>query len=113
LVWAALVGGTVWADAKDQAAWVALGANGKLAYRALPTGDRIVDFSYAGYRGGGVPLPKVAVARTLTPSGADDAVAIQKALDEVSALPLGKDGFRGAVLHSRARFGAEPAAGIH
>ena len=98
LVGSALVGGAVWANAKDQAAWVALGANGKLAYRALPAGDRIVDFSYAGYRGGGVPLPKVAVARTLSPSGADDAATIQKALDDVSALPVGKDGFRGAVL---------------
>ncbi len=65
--------------------WVALDASGKLVYRTLPRGDRIIDFSYAGYRGGGVPLPTVPVARTVAPSGADDSAAIQQAIDKVSA----------------------------
>jgi hypothetical protein len=48
--------------------------------------------------GGGVAIPRVAVKRTVKPSGgADDTQAIQAAIDEVSALPL-KGGFRGAVL---------------
>jgi hypothetical protein len=78
-------------------AWVSVDASGKLVYRTLPKGDRIVDFSYAGYMGGGVVLPKVPVVKALTPSGADDTAAIQRALDEVAALPL-KEGLRGAVL---------------
>lgn len=90
-------GGGAAGAAKDQP-WVALNAAGKLVYRTLPEGDHIVDFSYAGYGGGGVPLPRVAVARTLTPSGGDDSAAVQEAIDAVSALPVGKDGFRGAVL---------------
>jgi hypothetical protein len=56
----------------------------------------IPDFSSAGYKGGGVALPHVPAKGTVTPSGADDTDAIQKAIDEVSALPLA-DGFRGAV----------------
>jgi len=77
--------------------WVSIGPTGKLVYRTLPHGDRILDFSYAGYMGGGVALPHVPGALTLAPSGGDDTTAIQHAIDEVSALPL-KDGFRGAVL---------------
>lgn len=78
--------------------WVSLDSSGKLVYRSLTRGDRILDFSYAGYMGGGVPLPsRIPAVRTVAPSGADDTAAIQRAVDEVSALPL-KDGFRGAVL---------------
>jgi hypothetical protein len=79
-----------------QSDWVHPGPDGKLVYKTTPAGDRIMDFSYAGYRGGGVKLPDVAVQRTLEPSGEDDTARIQAALDAVAALPL-KDGFRGAV----------------
>lgn len=85
------------ARAANEVPWVSLNANGKLVYLTLPRGDRIADFSYAGYRGGGVPLPRMAVAQTVSPSGADDSTAIQHAIDLVSALPL-KNGERGAVL---------------
>jgi hypothetical protein len=80
-------------------AWVSVGANGRLVYKALtPQGDRIMDFSHAGYRGGGVALPAVPVAQTLKPSGgADDAPAIQAAIATVSAKPL-VNGFRGAIV---------------
>src|SRR5439155_14040183 len=78
--------------------WVHLGADGKLIYKKTQTGDRIMDFSTAGYLGGGVPLPDVPVKRTVQPSGkGDDTAVIQAAIDEVAAMPL--DGkFRGAVL---------------
>jgi hypothetical protein len=64
---------------------------GKLAYATTPTGDHIVDFSYAGYRGGGVALPNAPVAATLTPSGADDTAALQSALDRVAAIAAKSD----------------------
>ncbi len=67
-------------------AWVRPSASGKLAYAATPTGDHIVDFSYAGYRGGGVALPSAPAAETLTPSGADDTAALQSAIDRVAAI---------------------------
>jgi hypothetical protein len=83
--------------ARKETPWVSLDLLGKLVYRTLPRGDRIVDFSYAGYMGGGVSLPHVPVARRVLPSGGDDSAAIQRAIDEVSAMPI-KNGFRGAVV---------------
>jgi hypothetical protein len=77
--------------------WVYPGPDGKLVYRTTAAGDRIMDTSYAGYRGGGAKLPDVPVERTVEPSGGDDTARIQAALDAVAALPR-KDGFRGAVL---------------
>lgn len=79
-------------------AWVYTGADGKLAYKTTPAGDRIMDFSSAGYMGGGVALPDVPVKATVSPSGGpDDTKLIQAAIDQVAALPL-ENGFRGAVL---------------
>ena len=78
--------------------WVHLGKDGKLAYKTTPRGDRIMDFSHAGYMGGGVALPEVPVKRTVMPSGSEDeSGVIQAAINEVSELPL-ENGFRGAVL---------------
>ncbi len=80
--------------------WVYPGPDGKLAYKTTPTGARIMDFSHAGYMGGGVTLPTVPVACTIQPSGGDDDTAlIQGAIDEVAEMPV-MDGFRGAVLLS-------------
>src|SRR5262245_51644094 len=80
-------------QAKSQ--WVYPGPDGKLVYKTTPAGDKMMDFSHAGYMGGGVALPSVPVQQTVAPGGGDDTAAIQKALDAVAALPL-KDGFRGA-----------------
>ena len=77
--------------------WVTLGAGGKLEYKTTPKGDRIMDFSHAGYMGGGVTIPTVPVKREVAPSGGDDTTAIQAAIVAVSAMPR-VEGFRGAVL---------------
>ncbi len=78
--------------------WVRVGPDGKLVYKATPAGDRIMDFSSAGYMGGGVALPTVPVRRTVAPSGgSDDTAVIQAAIDAVAALNPA-NGFRGAVL---------------
>jgi hypothetical protein len=79
-------------------AWVYSDANGKLKYKPLDAnGDTIMDFSSAGYMGGGVAIPTVPVQKTIGPSGGDDTSAVQAAIDAVSALPL-QNGVRGAVL---------------
>lgn len=83
--------------------WVAAGSNGKLEYKTTPKGDRIMDFSHAGYMGGGVALPVLPVRKEIAPSGSDDTAAIQAAIGEVSALPL-VNGFRGTVLLKRGTF---------
>ena len=78
--------------------WAYVDTPGHLAYGTLPKGERLLDFSTAGYMGGGVALPVVPVAQTVKPSGGtDDTAAIQAAIDTVSKMPL-TGGVRGAVL---------------
>ncbi|TFH02688.1 MAG: DNRLRE domain-containing protein, partial [Calditrichales bacterium] len=60
--------------------------------------NKIPDFSYAGYMGGGVSLPDVPVVETLYPEPGDARSRIQAAIDRVSALTPDASGFRGAVL---------------
>lgn len=64
--------------------------------RAGPPGD--IDYSHAGYGGGGIVLPDVPVRIQVEPTGGDDTRALQDALDAAARLPLGADGFRGAVV---------------
>ncbi|MGO8991987.1 MAG: hypothetical protein ACLQVI_01565 [Polyangiaceae bacterium] len=78
--------------------WAYVDMPGHLAYGTLPTGERLLDFSSAGYMGGGVAIPSVPVQETVNPSGgADDTPAIQAAINAVSILPA-TGGLRGAVL---------------
>jgi hypothetical protein len=81
-----------------QSTWVHFGTNGLLAYYQDSVGNRIPDFSFAGYEGGGVALPVIPVAETIGPSGNDDTANIQNAINTVSALTPDTNGFRGAVL---------------
>lgn len=63
-----------------------------------------IDFSYAGYAGGGQALPRVRAALVVRPTGGDDTELLQTALDRVAAMPMGSDGFRGAVVLTAGRF---------
>jgi len=76
---------------------VRTGVGGRLAYVVDAEGNRVPDFSRAGYRGGGVPLPEVPTVRTVEPVDGDDTASIQAAIDAVEALPVDGDGIRGAV----------------
>lgn len=97
-----LLAGASQVGAQSQAAWhsqlVYPGPDGRLVYRSDANGNRIPDFSWAGYRNGEAPLPVVPVKRTIGPISGDNTAHIQQALDEVGALPLDANGFRGAVL---------------
>ena len=74
-------------------------ATGELSYTPDPlSGIKIPDFSRAGYKGGGVPLPTVPVKVTISPVSGDNTSHIQNAIDAVSAMSLDGNGFRGAVL---------------
>ncbi len=57
-----------------------------------------IDFSHAGYGGGGVAPPLVPAVLSVRPSGGDDTGLLQGALDQVAARPVGEGGFLGAVL---------------
>jgi hypothetical protein len=77
--------------------WVYFNDRGKLSYKSMEKGDRIMDFSYSGYRGGGVAIPSPGVKITVSPVDGDNSENIQHAVDEVARLKP-ENGFRGAVL---------------
>ena len=80
------------------------GSNGKLIYGKYANEgesnsiNSIPDFSFAGYKGGGVSLPVISVKKTLTPVAGDCRTLIQAAIDEVGNLAPDANGFRGSVL---------------
>ena len=91
--------------AQRQSRWVHLGPNGRLTYARTNRGDRIPDFSSAGYRGGGIALPVVPTVINISPGdGPDDTPAIQAALDTVAKRAPGRDGERGAVKLAAGKF---------
>jgi len=46
-------------SAQSASTWVFLGPDGLLHYKTDSQGNRIMDFSFAGYKGGGIALPVV------------------------------------------------------
>ncbi|HEX8142416.1 MAG TPA: DUF6298 domain-containing protein [Pyrinomonadaceae bacterium] len=63
-----------------------------------------IDFSHAGYEGGGASLPLIPAVLLVRPSGGDDTALLQAALDRVAKLPARADGFRGALQLAAGRF---------
>ncbi len=92
--------------------WVYPGSNGRLVYKTTEQGDKIMDFSYAGYMGGGVRIPDVPVKVTLDATAGDNTDAIQKAINSVAAMPL-VNGVRGAVLLHAGTYDCERALTIN
>lgn len=80
--------------------WVTTGVTGRLIYVPDAEGDRILDFSNVGYKGRGSELlpNDIPTVRTVSPIAGDDTANIQAAINAVSAMPLGANGYRGAVL---------------
>jgi hypothetical protein len=70
---------------------------------ASPQSPVPIDFSFAGYEAGRA-VPFVKAVLVVKPSGGDDTALLQGALDRVALMPVGDDGFRGAVLLSSGRF---------
>ena len=85
---------------------------GRLVYSPYENGDRIPDFSYAGYKAGEEAIPAVAVKVTVPAKNGDATLRIQSALDYVASLPLDKNGFRGAVLLEKGTFEVQGALKI-
>ncbi|MEU0401474.1 hypothetical protein ABZ318_14755 [Streptomyces sp. NPDC006197] len=101
------VGAVVWMQSGEQAAQATAPAAqaasvsftaGRLTYTPDKLGNKIPDFSSAGYRGGQASIPNAPVALRLEArASGDDTARIQAALDQAAALkPTG--GVRGAVL---------------
>ncbi len=87
--------------------WVTPGPSGRLLSSADTLGNRVLDFSSAGYQSGLLPLPlsnSVPVRTNLSPVAGDNCARIQNAINYVQSLPLGTNGFRGAVLLSAGEY---------
>jgi len=89
-----------------------VGIGPQLRYGTTSRGDRMCDFSYAGYRGGGVALPAVAEKAKVTPGEGDYSDIIQAAIDKVSAMPLG-NGLRGAVVLAAGNYKCSKTLNMH
>ncbi len=90
-----------WARAADSQ-WVYVGQDGRLQYLMDDTGNRIMDFSSVGYQGGTVPLPDYTTLGVpiinVSPLAGDNTASLQAAINQVSALPMNSNGFRGAIV---------------
>ncbi len=78
--------------------YVKYNKNGSLTYVPDAQGNTIPDFSKVGYRQNSKALPAIPVIKTVEAVGENSQQLLQSAIGEVSALPLNKDGFRGAIL---------------
>jgi hypothetical protein len=73
-------------------------SNGKLGYVADSLGNRIPDYSHAGYKNSEAFIPFVKTVETLSASAGDNLAAIQAAIDRLEALPADANGMRGGLL---------------
>lgn len=78
--------------------------NGKVNYIPDLQGNKIPDFSYAGYQSGNQEIPSVEIKITVTAQDGDATQRIQNAINYVAGLPVDKNGFRGAVLLGKGEF---------
>ena len=86
----------------QQSQWVRYGQSGMLQYQRDSRGDRIMDFSAAGYRNGeSIPDTDSVVSSdrviNVSAGDGDDVQRIQNAIDQVSGFTLNENGFRGVV----------------
>ncbi|HEY6956492.1 MAG TPA: hypothetical protein VI385_14680 [Flavisolibacter sp.] len=85
--------------------WVEMKDDHTLIYTPDEKGNTIPDFSMVGYFNGDSEIPNVPVVKTISPAekGSSENV-IQSAINEVSRLAPGTNGFRGAILLKRGTY---------
>lgn len=94
--------------ATNLSAWAFPGPGGRLLHQPDALGNRVLDYSVVGYKGGTMPIPDVPVKVTLSPVAGDNGAHIQAAINQVKSLPLDASGFRGAVFLNAGEY---PVAG--
>lgn len=87
-------GQTTW-----QSTIVNFGTNGQLQYVADSNQNKVVDFSWAGYKNSNEPIPAITnIIATLTPVTGDNTAAINNAIQAAASVQPGTNGFRGVIL---------------
>ncbi len=79
-------------------------SNGQLVYTPDSLGNRVPDFSYAGFMAGEKSIPSIQVKVVVSPINDDATFHVQSAIDYVASLPLDKNGFRGAILLRKGKY---------
>ncbi len=83
----------------------ALRSDGKtIVYTPDSLGNKIPDFSYAGYKASNESIPSVEARIFISWKEGDQTERIQRAIDFVARLPLNNEGFRGAILLDKGVF---------
>jgi hypothetical protein len=100
-------------DDSWQSAYVFYGKDGRLQYAPDELGNIIPDFSQVGYRYGDVPIPDIAVVLSLEPVEGDNGAHIQHAIDQVASMPVGNNGYRGAILLTKGIYPIEESVYLH
>ena len=98
---------------------VTIGSDGKLVYHPYTDkGDKVIDFSYCGYKASEEPIPDIPTVISLDPlsgvgqpngtmkypRGPDSLARIQDALDKVAAMEPAENGYRGAVVLTKGTY---------
>lgn len=91
---------------------VSVGPNGRLLYTADAKGNTVPDFSAVGYMNGESAVPQVAVVLAINPVAGDNLTNIQNAVNQVAAMPLDVNGFRGAILFTSGTYNVSDAVTI-
>src|SRR6478736_1433562 len=78
--------------------------NGKIMYTPDSLGNRVPDFSYAGFMARERSIPLIPVKAVVPSVNGDATEIIQSAIDYVASLPADENGFRGAVLLQNGTF---------
>ncbi|HEX3628751.1 MAG TPA: DUF6298 domain-containing protein [Verrucomicrobiae bacterium] len=82
---------------------VSAGPDGHLIYDTDTNGNRVPDFSTAGYEGNEREIPEAPIKVAVSPINGDETARIQKAIDYVGGLPADANGIRGAILLQKGR----------
>ena len=93
LFWVSLLSAN---GATNLSAWFFPGSSGRMIRQPDPLGNRVIDYSGVGYKGGTAAIPNVAVKTNLSAVAGDNGARIQAAINYVATLPLDTNGFRGA-----------------
>lgn len=78
--------------------------DGNVSYPTDEKGNRVIDFSWCGYRNSSEPLPDVRNVVYVPWKEGDNTMRLQRAINYVSSLPADADGRRGAVLLGEGEF---------
>ena len=91
------------AQKKSLSPIISRGVNGDLIYGTDTNGNRVPDFSTAGYADNKKGIPDAPIRVLVPPIDGDETARIQKAIDYMGTLPADSYGIRGAILLQKGR----------